>query len=168
VQWKATSQSNITTMQVTGAVGHRREGIRYKKNEVFLDIIESINLLMSAKGTVLRSDVMGKVMMKCFLSGACAFYNFHSGQEGGLATLYSFTHYALTSHQSVVALAPTSARLRDWAAAGRSQSGKLKRATKRTVFAPPRLPCSGGAWVRLCRRRRPAPCLRSRPALSHH
>jgi AP-2 complex subunit mu-1 len=70
VQWKATSHSNITTMQVTGAVGHRREGIKYKKNEVFLDIIESINLLMSAKGTVLRSDVMGKVMMKCFLSGA--------------------------------------------------------------------------------------------------
>lgn len=37
-------------VQVTGAVGHRREGIRYKRNEVFLDIIESINMLMSAKG----------------------------------------------------------------------------------------------------------------------
>jgi AP-2 complex subunit mu-1 len=71
VQGKAAKASNVTTMQVTGAVGHRREGIRYKRNEVFLDIIESINLLMSAKGTVLRSDVVGRVMMKCFLSGAC-------------------------------------------------------------------------------------------------
>lgn len=36
-------------MQVTGAVGWRREGIRYKKNEVFLDVIENVNMLMSAQ-----------------------------------------------------------------------------------------------------------------------
>lgn len=72
------------TLQVTGAVGWRREGLVYKKNEVlklyicellflfdpilstfvhllvalsslfqvFLDIVESVNLLMSSKGTV--------------------------------------------------------------------------------------------------------------------
>eukprot|EP00899_Mesostigma_viride_P028995 jgi/Mesvir1/9280/Mv06187-RA.1 len=57
------------TLQVTGAVGWRAEGILYKKNEVFLDIVESVNLLMSNKGTILRSDVTGRVMMKCFLSG---------------------------------------------------------------------------------------------------
>ena len=28
----------------------RRDGIRYKKNEVFIDILESVNLLMSASG----------------------------------------------------------------------------------------------------------------------
>uniref|UniRef100_A0A8R7TPZ7 MHD domain-containing protein n=1 Tax=Triticum urartu TaxID=4572 RepID=A0A8R7TPZ7_TRIUA len=38
------------TLQVIGVVGWRRDGIVYKKNEVFLDIIESINLLMSSKG----------------------------------------------------------------------------------------------------------------------
>jgi hypothetical protein len=37
-------------MQVTGAVSWRREGLRYKKNEVYLDIVESINVLMTAKG----------------------------------------------------------------------------------------------------------------------
>jgi hypothetical protein len=63
-------------LQVTGAVGWRREGLVYKKNEVilnfllfsvldmailsgsfniytvqvFLDIVESVNLLMSSKG----------------------------------------------------------------------------------------------------------------------
>ncbi|XP_010481430.1 PREDICTED: AP-2 complex subunit mu-like [Camelina sativa] len=57
------------TLQVTGAVGWRREGLAYKKNEVFLDIVESVNLLMSSKGNVLRCDVTGKVLMKCFLSG---------------------------------------------------------------------------------------------------
>ncbi|CAF2142502.1 unnamed protein product [Brassica napus] len=57
------------TLQVTGAVGWRREGLSYKKNEVFLDIVESVNLLMSSKGNVLRCDVTGKVLMKCFLSG---------------------------------------------------------------------------------------------------
>ncbi|TQD93575.1 hypothetical protein C1H46_020846 [Malus baccata] len=57
------------TLQVTGAVGWRREGLAYKKNEVFLDIVESVNLLMSSKGSVLRCDVTGKILMKCFLSG---------------------------------------------------------------------------------------------------
>ncbi|KAJ1693514.1 hypothetical protein LUZ63_010212 [Rhynchospora breviuscula] len=57
------------TLQVTGAVGWRREGLHYKKNEVFLDIVESVNLLMSSKGSVLRCDVTGKILMKCFLSG---------------------------------------------------------------------------------------------------
>lgn len=55
-------------MQVTGAVSWRREGLQYKKNEVYLDIVESVNVLMTAKGTVLRSDVAGRVLMKCFLS----------------------------------------------------------------------------------------------------
>ena len=37
------------------------------------------------------------------------FYNLAQGKWEGLSTLYSFTHYAHTSHQSVVALASTSA-----------------------------------------------------------
>ena len=80
-------ESRNATMQVTGAVSWRREGLKYKKNEVYLDIVESINVLMTAKGThlapqravaaltprgcagvVLRSDVSGKIQMKCFLT----------------------------------------------------------------------------------------------------
>ena len=33
---------------VTNAVSWRSEGIRYRKNEVFLDVIESVNLLVCA------------------------------------------------------------------------------------------------------------------------
>ena len=32
---------------VTNAVSWRSEGIRYRKNEVFLDVVESVNLLAS-------------------------------------------------------------------------------------------------------------------------
>jgi hypothetical protein len=40
------------SMQVTGATTWRREGIRYKKNEIFLDVIETVNMLMSSQGIV--------------------------------------------------------------------------------------------------------------------
>ena len=47
-------ESRNATMQVTGAVSWRREGLRYKKNEVYLDIVESINVLMTSKGASTR------------------------------------------------------------------------------------------------------------------
>ncbi|KAJ2900257.1 clathrin associated protein complex medium subunit [Coemansia aciculifera] len=57
------------TMQATGATTWRRNDISYKKNEAFVDVIESVNLIMSAKGTVLRADVQGQIVMRSFLSG---------------------------------------------------------------------------------------------------
>lgn len=79
-------------MAVTNAVSWRSEGIRYRKNEVFLDVVESVNLLVSgplyvsstesgawadpchagqvnANGNVVRSEILGAVKMKCYLSG---------------------------------------------------------------------------------------------------
>ena len=44
-------------------------GCRYKKNEVFLDVVESVNLLVNSNGTVVRSEVMGALKMRTFLSG---------------------------------------------------------------------------------------------------
>ncbi|KAG5540106.1 hypothetical protein RHGRI_020363 [Rhododendron griersonianum] len=86
------------TLQVTGAVGWRREGLVYKKNEVMsfcsnalylfscvMAILLSYSsyLLTGVSGycgecessyvlkrcSVLRCDVTGKILMKCFLSG---------------------------------------------------------------------------------------------------
>lgn len=54
---------------VTNAVSWRSEGIRYRKNEVFLDVVESLNLLVGSNGSVLRSEILGAVKMKCYLSG---------------------------------------------------------------------------------------------------
>lgn len=54
---------------VTNAVSWRSEGIRYRKNEVFLDVVESINLLVNSSGSVVRSEILGAIKMKCYLSG---------------------------------------------------------------------------------------------------
>lgn len=56
-------------MAVTNAVSWRSEGIKYRKNEVFLDVIESVNLLVSSTGNVLRSEILGCIKMRVFLSG---------------------------------------------------------------------------------------------------
>merc|ERR1712179_891729 len=54
---------------VTNAVSWRPDGIKYRKNEVFLDVIESVNLLAGAQGNVLRSEIVGVVKMRVYLSG---------------------------------------------------------------------------------------------------
>ena len=47
------------TSQITGAIDWRREGIRHRKNEIFIDVMEKVNLLMSSSGVVLKEDVVG-------------------------------------------------------------------------------------------------------------
>ncbi len=56
-------------MAVTNAVSWRSEGIRHKKNEVFLDVVESVNLLVNSNGTVVFSEVQGVCKMRTYLSG---------------------------------------------------------------------------------------------------
>ena len=56
-------------MQATGALSWRRSDIKYRKNEAFVDVIEDVNLLMSAAGTVLRADVNGQIVMRAYLTG---------------------------------------------------------------------------------------------------
>ncbi|MEQ2273002.1 AP-1 complex subunit mu-1 [Xenotaenia resolanae] len=46
---------------VTNAVSWRSEGIKYRKNEVFMDV--------SANGSVLRSEIVGSIKLKVVLSG---------------------------------------------------------------------------------------------------
>lgn len=64
----AEEQKQITS-QVTGQISWRREGIKYRRNELFLDVLESVNLLMSPQGQVLSAHVSGRVVMKSYLSG---------------------------------------------------------------------------------------------------
>lgn len=54
---------------VTNIVSWRTEGIKYKKNEVFLDVVERLNLLVAANGSVLSSEILGAIKMRSFLSG---------------------------------------------------------------------------------------------------
>ena len=51
------------TTRVTGAVPWRPEGIKHKKNEVFLDVVEKLNLLVSQTG----------YLIYCFIFFVCFF-----------------------------------------------------------------------------------------------
>lgn len=54
---------------LTNAVSWRSEGIKHRKNEIFLDVVEKLSLLVNSNGTVLHSEIVGSVQMKSFLSG---------------------------------------------------------------------------------------------------
>ncbi|TLD23435.1 ap-2 complex subunit mu-1 [Venturia nashicola] len=93
---KTIEDTSKITMQATGALSWRKSDIKYRKNEAFVDVIEDVNLLMSATGTVLRADVNGQVVMRAYLSGTpeCKFglndrltlgEDTHSGQSGNQA-----------------------------------------------------------------------------------
>jgi len=66
---KLVRQPTDAPTSITNAVNWRTEGIKHKKNEIFLDVIEKLHLLVGANGNVLRSEIMGVVKMKSFLSG---------------------------------------------------------------------------------------------------
>ncbi|SGY77651.1 BQ5605_C005g03687 [Microbotryum silenes-dioicae] len=85
-------ESSKITIQATGAISWRRSDVKYRKNEAFVDVVETVNLSMSSKGsrarplrsvdgvtdllriargtgTVLRADVDGQILMRAYLSG---------------------------------------------------------------------------------------------------
>ena len=43
----------------TNAISWRTEGIKYKKNEVFLDVIEKLNMLIGPQGNVIKCEIIG-------------------------------------------------------------------------------------------------------------
>lgn len=65
------SESAPATLPVaaTNAVSWRSEGIKHARNEVFLDVIEKVNILISGSGSLLKSEILGTLMMKSYLSG---------------------------------------------------------------------------------------------------
>jgi len=68
-QQKAAAISNVI-IQATGVPVWRNEkGINHKKNEIFIDVIESVNLLVNNTGAILRSEVQGQIKIKSQLNG---------------------------------------------------------------------------------------------------
>ncbi|GJJ12305.1 hypothetical protein Clacol_006546 [Clathrus columnatus] len=62
-------ESSKITNQATGSISWRRGDVKYKKNEAFVDVVETVNVLVSANNTVLRADVDGHIVMRAYLSG---------------------------------------------------------------------------------------------------
>ena len=47
----------------------RPPNIHYEKDELWIDVIEQVNLLVSSTRTILNADVEGRIVLKCCLSG---------------------------------------------------------------------------------------------------
>jgi AP-1 complex subunit mu len=55
--------------EFTQNISWRTAGIVHKKNECFLDVVESVNIQLSNNGTTLRSEILGVLKMRSFLTG---------------------------------------------------------------------------------------------------
>ena len=55
--------------QITGAVSWRAPNIFHATNEIYLDVIESVNLLINKTGEIIKAEVNGVVTLKSLLSG---------------------------------------------------------------------------------------------------
>jgi AP-1 complex subunit mu len=49
---------------LTNAVSWQAKGIKHKKNKIFLNIVEKLNLLVSSNNTVLHREINGIVKTK--------------------------------------------------------------------------------------------------------
>lgn len=58
-----------TLNQATGAISWRGPNIKYKQNEVYLDVVEEFSALVAVDGTLLKQEVCGAVKFNCKLSG---------------------------------------------------------------------------------------------------
>ncbi|GAA99686.1 uncharacterized protein L969DRAFT_96114 [Mixia osmundae IAM 14324] len=47
----------------------RRNGIRYTNNEIYFDVLEEVGAIVDARGKIVTSEVWGKLLCKCRLSG---------------------------------------------------------------------------------------------------
>ncbi len=56
-------------MAISNVVSWRQEGINYSKNEIFMDILETIDVLQDFNSQVIKSQIQGTVQVKSQLSG---------------------------------------------------------------------------------------------------
>lgn len=61
--------NNSNNGSAPSSVSWRNEGIKYRRNEIFLNVHEKVNVLMNYNSEVLRAYVDGTINMKTHLSG---------------------------------------------------------------------------------------------------
>jgi AP-1 complex subunit mu len=64
-----TSKKIMVPTALTNAVSWRKEGIFYKENKIYLDVIEAVNLIVGSNGKTIQSDILGTIKVNCQLSG---------------------------------------------------------------------------------------------------
>jgi AP-1 complex subunit mu len=63
------SQPTAVPVQATGLVTWRKPGLKYEINEVFVDVIEKVNLLVAKNGAVIQHEIVGEISLTTYLSG---------------------------------------------------------------------------------------------------
>ncbi|KAK9171529.1 Adaptor complexes medium subunit family protein [Cryptosporidium meleagridis] len=69
VQSRSSSSSIKPPTALSNVISWRPEGIKHKKNEIFLDVIEKVNMIIGSSGDVINSEIVGTLTMKSYLSG---------------------------------------------------------------------------------------------------
>lgn len=67
-----TGESNIRSQLPTGQLSNipwRRTGVKYTNNEIFLDLIEEIDCIIDKQGSVVMSEIQGRIECNSRLSG---------------------------------------------------------------------------------------------------
>ncbi|KAH7650410.1 clathrin assembly [Cryptosporidium bovis] len=54
---------------LSNVISWRPDGIKHKKNEIFLDVIEKVNMIICSNGDVINCEIVGTLTMKSYLSG---------------------------------------------------------------------------------------------------
>ncbi len=62
-------QRTTLTQELTGQNTFRPPDLMYKKNEIYIDVVENINLLLSKEGQKLSEEAVGKIQLRTYLSG---------------------------------------------------------------------------------------------------
>ncbi|KAI9294317.1 adaptor-related protein complex 3 mu 1 subunit-like protein [Neoconidiobolus thromboides FSU 785] len=69
---KVTGVSNTHDKLLTGSLSNiawRKNGIVYKSNEIYFDIVEEIDAILANDGTIVSSEIHGSILANCRLSG---------------------------------------------------------------------------------------------------
>jgi len=64
----AAQPTNVPVV-ATGLVTWRKEGLEYSVNEVFVDVIEKVNMLVAKNGAVIHNAIDGQINLATYLSG---------------------------------------------------------------------------------------------------
>jgi len=66
---KTMNPMDVVIPDTINNVPWRGPNIKHKKNEIFLDVVEKLNMIITANGNVVKSEILGALKMKSFLSG---------------------------------------------------------------------------------------------------
>ena len=63
------AQPKNVPVSATGVVTWRKENLEYAVNEVFVDVIEKVNMLVAKNGAVIHNEIVGEINLATYLSG---------------------------------------------------------------------------------------------------